>query len=383
MATKPMSDKKRKEVLQAIADGMSHRQVARKCGVSVGMVSNVRNGKPNADDPRPFIVADPMVRSDAVQFILKHKKGFTDELLAKRLFTTPQNARAVIEYLAHHNGINVVPRAGQWELLDVLPQAKPLTLKAQKGKPFIFGLISDTHLCNKFERLDVLELAYDEFAARKITTVLHAGNMIDGECKWNRYEINAHGIDDQCLYAADHLPQRSGIKTLFVSADCHEGWYIQSTGLNVGWYMENRMRVLGGRSDVVHIGHLENDILIKQEYGETRMRIMHPGGGSAYALSYPSQKMVEAFQGGQKPHLLIMGHFHKYDTCYPREVTTIQCGCLQDQSSFMRKRKLPAHVGFCIVTIHSRADGTLGHVGVEWFPYYDAQYHRKLEEYHL
>ena len=123
----------------------------------------------------------------------------------------------------------------------------------------------------------------------------------------------------------------------------------------------------------------ETDVEITSQHGAAVIRMMHPGGGSAYALSYPSQKMVESFQGGEKPQALFAGHYHKYDVCYPREVFTLQAGCLEDQTPFMRKKKLCAHVGFIIVTMGVRLDGTLGFVGHEWHPFYDAKYHRKLQ----
>ena len=108
--------------------------------------------------------------------------------------------------------------------------------------------------------------------------------------------------------------------------------------------------------------------------------MIHPGGGSAYATSYAGQKMVESFQAGDKPQVLIMGHYHKFDLSYPREVWTIQPGCLQNQTSFMRKKKLGAHVGYCIVTLGLRIDGTAGGFDVEFRPFYNSHYHEELEK---
>ena len=43
-----------------------------------------------------------------------------------------------------------------------------------------FGLVADTHLCCKEERLAELHCQYDLFEKEGITTVFHAGNPIDG-----------------------------------------------------------------------------------------------------------------------------------------------------------------------------------------------------------
>ena len=106
--------------------------------------------------------------------------------------------------------------------------------------------------------------------------------------------------------------------------------------------------------------------------------MVHPGGGSAYAISYTDQKRVESYQGGEKPSIEIAGHYHKWNVGYPREVHTVQAGCTCDQTLFMRKKKLQAHVGFLVVKI--KQDSTDGHVvrfAPEWFPFYDRGFYEK------
>ena len=119
-------------------------------------------------------------------------------------------------------------------------------------------------------------------------------------------------------------------------SNCHEGWYQKREGLKIGWYLQKWAEDCG-RQDLKHLGFIERDIVLEQPFGKTLIRVIHPGGGSSYALSYSSQKMVESFQGGDKPHVMIMGHYHKYDCSYAREVFCLQPGCLEDQTTFMRK----------------------------------------------
>lgn len=354
-------------------------QIAKEFGVDERTVRRIRDTFPYNEN-RPFNPGDSIIRSDALKIINKKKSGFTTQYLAGRLNISEQNTKELIDHLYHHDGYNIIMKGdGQYALVDTLPPQSPLDLKRLHGEDFAFGLISDTHLCNKHSRIDVLEAAYDTFASRKIKDVFHAGNLIDGEFKYNRYELLAHGVHDQCQYLADVYPQKTGITTWFITGECHEGWYQKDVGLRIGFYIQ-RWCENCGRKDLVHIGHIEQDIILEQPNGQTRIRIMHPGGGSAYATSYPSQKMVESFQGGEKPHMLILGHFHKFDVSYPREVPTIQAGCVQDQTPFMRKHHLAAEVGFLIVKIGSRIDGTIGRINVEWFPFFDRKYHQRLNE---
>lgn len=366
------------KIVTLLRTGKTHREIAEIVGRSTSTISGIRQEYLH----NTFNPADPMVRSDAGAWIQKKKRGFVSEELAKKLNCTPAEAKDVIEHLAHHDGRNLVFKGGKWQLLQTLPKAPKLNIKRLIGDDFTFGLVSDTHLCNEKSRMDVLEAAYDYFAMRGIDTVLHAGNIIDGYGPWNKFEVSCIGAHDQCCVVANEYPQRKGMETLFISGDCHEGWYQKREGIKIGWYIQ-KVCEDHGRTDLKWIGHLEKDVVIQQPHGKTKIRLMHPGGGSAYATSYSGQKMVESFQGGDKPHVLIMGHYHKYDVTYPREVITIQPGTTCDQTDFMRKKKLSAHVGFVVCTVGRRLDGTMGSFKHEWFPFYDAKYHQRAEQYEL
>ena len=83
-----------------------------------------------------------------------------------------------------------------------------------------------------------------------------------------------------------------------------------------------------------------------------RVALLHPDGGTAYALSYKSQKIIEAWEGGSKPHIIGIGHFHKAEFMPRyRNVKAIQAGCFQNQTPYMARKALAAHVGGWIVEI--------------------------------
>ena len=77
--------------------------------------------------------------------------------------------------------------------------------------------------------------------------------------------------------------------------------------------------------------------------------MLHPDGGSSYAISYKSQKIVESLEGGVKPEVLHIGHFHKAEYLFYRNIHVFQNGCLQSQSKFMKGKHLSAHRGFWII----------------------------------
>ncbi len=210
----------------------------------------------------------------------------------------------------------------------------------------------DMHLCSKYERLDCLNDYYDQVAARGIGVVLNTGNWIDGEAEFNKHDLLVHGMDAQMRYLAAHYPQRQGVQTWAITGADHEGWYARREGVDVGRYAARVMED-AGRSDWRDMGYMECFIpLVHKATGKsTRLCLMHPGGGSAYALSYAPQKIVEGFDGGDKPAVLLIGHYHKSGYNLIRNVHTAQTGTFQDQTVFMRQKKLAAHLGGCFLEL--------------------------------
>jgi hypothetical protein len=259
---------------------------------------------------------------------------------------------------------------------------KALNPDLWEGEWLRFGYVSDNHLCSHFERLDVLNLAYDTFAREGVKVVLNGGNWIDGEARFNKNEIHTTGFGRQMAYAVKNYPYREGIETWFVSGDDHEGWYNQREGVNSGDFFQ-MLREESGKYDLKHLGYVEADINLNAGSFENPMwlRVMHPGGGSAYATSYTGQKIVESFQPGEKPHLLFLGHYHKYEKSFIRGVHVWQMACTMDQSIFMRKKKIEAHVGFGIAEFCRNEDGYLTRVRDEFTPVYDKGFYEGKTKY--
>lgn len=306
------------------------------------------------------------------------QQAMSEAELAESLRLKVTTVRRVIKQL-QAQGANLTRTDGRWLLHDVLEHGGRLVLEPRdRGDGWtVFGFITDKHLCSRHARLDVLEAAYKTFDDEGVTEVFDAGNWIDGEARFNRQELIKFGLDDQLNYLIEVHPHRPHIVTHYVSGDDHEGWYAQRERINVGQYLELRAKK-AGRKDLHFIGHVEADVELKNKGGSSTMRVMHPGGGSAYAFSYAPQKIVESFQGGEKPAVLLLGHYHKRDVCYPREVHVISGGCVQDQTMFMRKQKIAAHVGFTIIKIKQDPDrGHIVRLAEEWFPFYDRGFYEK------
>lgn len=251
-----------------------------------------------------------------------------------------------------------------------------------KGDWLRFGFVSDNHLGNNFERLDVLNTLYDVFEEEGINIVFNGGNMIEGEASFNRNERHITGFGRQLDYLSEHYPYREGIETWYVTGDDHEGWYNQREGINTGDYMQYE-REKKKKFDFKHLGYVEADVELNDGKFEYPMwlRVMHAGGGTAYAHSYAPQKIVESFQGGEKPDILMIGHYHKMSYNYIRNVHTIQMATTCDQTIFMRKKKIEAYVGGGIVEIQRNAMGLISRFKPEFFPFFDKKFYEGKNKY--
>jgi hypothetical protein len=239
-----------------------------------------------------------------------------------------------------------------------------------------FGIATDMHLASKYCRLDELHDFYRICREEGVTVVLNAGNWIDGEMRFNKRDLVASGLDGQIKYLVENYPQVPGIQTWAISGDDHEGWYVNDCGVDIGAYAQMHMR-LAGRTDWFDLGFMERDIELVhgKSMASAMLRLVHPGGGSSYALSYTPQKIVESYDGGDKPAAIVIGHYHKMDAFNYRNCWIVQGGCFQDQTPFMRKKKIMAHVGGAIT--HFRQDeetGALLTMGVEFYRYFAKTY---------
>jgi predicted phosphodiesterase len=209
-----------------------------------------------------------------------------------------------------------------------------------------FGYVSDTHLGSLYSDKALLNYAYDVFELENIKTVFHSGDIAEGQkmFKGQEYEIEAIGSDAQVNLITEVYPKRNGITTYFIVGN-HDRSFWKDGGNDIG------VKISDKRSDLVCLGHQEADITIGDDDCTATIRLCHPDGGTAYAISYNAQKYIEALPSGTKPDVMCLGHYHKAEVLFYRGVCVIQGGTTQMQTPFMRGRKLSAAMGFWIFEI--------------------------------
>lgn len=148
--------------------------------------------------PRRITVtpSSPSVADNVLRIVKRKSTIQSVEDLANALVTSPAIIRKALDELKD-GGHNIVTAQGNVELSRDIPKAPPLRIdiNRMRGKTFKFGVTADNHLCSKYERLDVLEALYDIWAEEGITTVYQLGNMIDGDARFNKFDVLCTGIE--------------------------------------------------------------------------------------------------------------------------------------------------------------------------------------------
>lgn len=187
-------------------------------------------------------------------------------------------------------------------------------------------LISDTHLCSKYDRLDILRYLYSKAEDKGVKHILHSGDFTDGRS--NRpehvYELKENSFEGQVEYCIDKYPSFSG-KTYVIQGN-HDNWWYKSTGSEI------LKPISKAREDIVYLGADVADLKI----GKLKVRAFHGQGGIAYAKSYKIQKYLDTIPVSEKPDILQTGHIHQAFYYKQDNTHCFQTSCLEDQTPYCR-----------------------------------------------
>lgn len=225
-----------------------------------------------------------------------------------------------------------------------------------------FGLISDTHINSKYTQLTYLQKFYEFCFKRGIKDIYHVGDIDEGEQMrtGHQYECYTQGADDHISEIVANYPCFDGIATHFITGN-HDSSIYKRCGVDIGEIITMKrkdMRYLG--RDCARIEITPNCIL----------ELRHPWDGTAYALSYKPQKMIDGMEADSKPNILAIGHYHKLEYLFYRNVHCFQAGCFQTQTPFTRGRGISVHLGGWIITVEVDNRGYVQRIVPEMIPFY-------------
>lgn len=210
-------------------------------------------------------------------------------------------------------------------------------------------VVSDTHFGNIHQQLHFLNEVYEEAYKRGIDTVLHCGDLVDGNYT-NRPEQPRqqflHGFDEQIAYVVDMYPRVKGITTKFILGS-HDETHYKNDQATVGIWIPRC------REDMIYLGQDFANLSINK----IKITMDHPGGGSSKAMSYQPQKRIELLEPGYKPNILLLGHYHKSYAFVYRNVRGVLVGSCCDTTQFQQKQGLSNVVGAYFLDIYTDKQG--------------------------
>jgi len=250
------------------------------------------------------------------------------------------------------------PRVAELEAaLDQVARARnPVAVDVPTGDNTIrFGVCGDTQFGSLYECAEEFRAYCRLLADMGIRTVLHTGDVLDGHGIYRGQEFELHkvGLDAQLAWFAE-VTADLDVDVHFVTGN-HDASFASKVGLDIG-------AAIMARNARWHcLGRDTGRVILRAQNGRSyEVMLLHPGGGTAYALSYRPQKTVEQLEGGHKPQMLCMGHYHKSEFIPTyRNVAVIQSGCFQWQTPFMVRGSIAAHVGGWIIDATPGAEADL------------------------
>lgn len=225
-----------------------------------------------------------------------------------------------------------------------------------------FAVMGDTQFGSKYAQITYLHDFYDLCVREGITDVYHTGDVTDGlkmrtGHEYELYEVSADEMRDDVV---KNYPKRDGITTHFITGN-HDASIYKQVGYDMG------MAIAMLRPDMKYLGR---DCAVINLTPNCTLELRHPWDGTAYALSYKMQKMIEAMESDSKPSILAVGHYHKAEYLFYRNVHALQTACFQGQTPFTRGKGISVHIGGWIVTVSVNEEGTITRFSPEFIPYY-------------
>lgn len=266
---------------------------------------------------------------DKIKYLINKKKTFSE--ICNMLELKDYEVYGIIEMLKRDG-----------ELLDII-NGEIVKLKVPQKKEDIYEikhnleilkllLISDTHLCSKYDRIDILKYLYEKAENKGIKHILHSGDFTDGRS--NRpehiYELKETSYQGQVEYCINKYPKFSG-KTYVIQGN-HDNWWYKSNGSEI------LKPIANARDDIVYLGSDVADLKI----GKLKVRLFHGQGGIAYAKSYKIQKYLDTIPLSEKPDILQTGHIHQAFYYKQDQTHCFQTGCLEDQTPYCRGMGFPS-----------------------------------------
>jgi UDP-2,3-diacylglucosamine pyrophosphatase LpxH len=240
------------------------------------------------------------------------------------------------------------------------------------GKTHRFMVASDIHIGNAYHLKDPFQDFIHRGYDAGIRTCLVPGDILSGCYRHSRWE-DLPGFDAQAGLAAETFPRLPGLEYWAIGGN-HDQTFEDMIGMSVCKALEEVFQ-RQGRKDLHMLG-MRGAYLRLGERGKRGLltEMWHPIGKTAYALSYKLQKHVEGYAPGQKPDVLLAGHWHQQCYFTTRGVHAMSCGTWQGgQSAFGKALGGAPSIGGWTISWAATKDGTIREFQPTWHAYYEVE----------
>lgn len=308
-------------------------------------------------DKESIYLSRPIFRDDKDKIYSNIKNGESVSKICSKLGLSELKFGGVIEELKLKGyDIDIMDKSGSKIIIKknkggsskvIKPQMEELTHIRQTW-------ISDTHFCNEAQQLGLVNQIYKETRDKGITTVLHFGDVLDGDYHnrpEHQYALFRQGASRQLEYIVNYYPKVEGVDTYFITGT-HDQTHAKNGGLFMGPAIERL------RPDLHFMGD-DKGVFSPKESPKTVEEMYHPGGGCASSLSYKMQKYIDKMEPGCKPNILGSGHFHQSHMMAYRNVIAFLIPCLTAKTNFAIRQGLENTMGAYFVDMYVNQKGEI------------------------
>lgn len=249
--------------------------------------------------------------------------------------------------------------------------------KHVKKNKVVFGALDSTRLNSVWMRPDIYKSVYERFRQEKVSYVFHCGDITDGFMRYKTHvdDVIYHDYDEMLEMLLDPRQPEGypfiGVKTYFIGGN-YDKTFLKRR--NEDGEMTNVCTdIQNERRDLFFVGWNGATIRISPK---ATVRLSHPlpciGTRKPYAISWPLQRRVHAFGGGQKADILISGYFQKRFEFTFRGVESHMIGSCLSQTPIDAERDIPAPaLGGVVFEVYFNKDGSFRELSTLDIPFYD------------
>ena len=295
----------------------------------------------SADGSAREVARQLWVSADSV---IKYRKQIWETLTQKKESKEEKDARLKSE---------LVKTYSPEELRDILNHLQVNTSKSiekiiNDRWHLKFALLGDTHLGNKQSAKTELDDFYKKAWEAWVDAFIHCWDLVDWSghvFKWQIYELENVGYDEQLKTAVNDYPYYGDVKTFVV------GWNHDESFLKENW-----------ANIIKNIANLRDDIIDMWFY-DARIKLnwvdinAHHGGKSqAYAKSYHMQKLIENIDPRDQPDIFASWHWHDALYASYRNIHSFLVWSFLKQNLLAKRFNLGTVIWWRIVEVNLKDD---------------------------